>query len=99
MELMERVKAFCNEKKACSKCRLQNCCPCDVDFASDWDIESIRKLLGAETDGAVESVVEEIVVPKKITTGYATKANPDVNARMINEIIDCLEQIKERMKG
>ena len=77
MELIDRIKETCRGNKCC-KCELYNVCPNDT-APSLWDIEAIRNVLGAEidgavvgeeksctrVDGAVESVVGEIVVPKK----------------------------------
>ena len=98
MELMEKVKAECEKHKNCSECPFADSYEiCNLTmYPEHWDIEAIRKALGETSDKASDK--EEIVVPKKITTGYATKANPDVNARTINEIIECLEKIKERME-
>ena len=120
MDLIERVKAECDRNLRCKTCKLvKSNGRCSLpDTPSEWDIEAIRKALGGEidgtvvgeeksctrVDGAVESVVEEIVVPKKWSKGFPEVVAEEPKEAVVllfeqqNEIIDCLEKIKERVK-
>ena len=97
MELMERIKAECKScGYNCIGCRLKDKYGrCNITRMSPdkWDIEAIRKVLGETRDK------EDIVVPEKwdlsFLEGYDHLAKGV--ARKQNEIIDCLEQIAERI--
>lgn len=94
MDLMERVKAECEKHEdGCLGCSLhtEGGCLCMDRTPNLWDIEEIRKALGEEQK-------EEIVVPKKIEMSSIAMPTPVENAIKINQIINCLEQIKEKMK-
>lgn len=100
MELIERVKEECekheNDYLGCLL-HTDDGCLCAYDMPKDWDIEAIRKALGEEQK-------EEIVVPEKWSKGFAeiVAKKPKEAVLLLfeqqNEIIDCLEQIKERVK-
>lgn len=99
MELIERIKAECKScGYNCIGCRLKDKYGrCNITRMSPdkWDIEAIRKVLGETRDK------EDIVVPEKwadIGTGIKCTHVEGV-AKKQNEIIGCLEQIKERLNA
>lgn len=94
-DILDRIKEACHTG-SCRECRL-----CDVCKTPpySWDTEAIRKALN-ET---VDEPKAEIVVPKMIPSIYTGKdlektGYIDEVARWkIDEIIMCLQQIKERI--
>ncbi len=98
MDLMERVKAECKRNANCATCKIvKGNGRCILpNLPVDWDIEAIREALGEEP--------KKINVPWKWAKGF-----PEIVAKkpkeavlllfeQQDEIIDCLEQIKEKMK-
>mgnify|MGYP003341893305 CR=1 FL=1 len=72
-------------------------CGAEMDNEHILETEAIRKALGETSDKASDK--EEIVVPKKwgrIIHQYGTEEG-EIKEKQ-NEIIECLEQIKERLK-
>lgn len=93
-DILDTIKAECHIS-SCRECRL-----CDVCKTPpySWDTEAIRKALN-ET---VDDPKAEIVVPEKFTDAalHSIADDADNHAReKMNEVIECLEQIKERLYG
>lgn len=87
-DILDRIKAVCHIS-SCRECRL-----CDVCKTPpySWDTEAIRKALNE----IVDELKAEIVVPEKMTCEEADSTYKF--SYVINEIISCLEQIKERLE-
>ena len=93
MELMERIKAECEERKFCGACKLYDLDNQGCPFASNpcnWNIKAIRMALGETSDKA-----SEIVVPNDFD--MRTMPTKPVIVSKVKEIICCLEQIAERI--
>lgn len=103
MELMDKVVAECKRNDNCKTCRIvkgNGGCSLLWPPPDEWDIEAIRRVLEEESDK------EEIVVPKKwaeekleeMPFGEPYDMVHDIMKKQ-NKIIECLEQIKERMRN
>lgn len=89
-DILDRIKAECHNS-SCKKCKLLYVCEM-FESPYSWDTEAIRKALN-ET---VDEPKAEIVVPEKMTCEEADSTYKF--SYVINEIISCLEQIKERLE-